>query len=122
MPSAACCVHSQPTRKVQLTASDSVCHEPRDPDLSLAFDPGRMYIYKRSMGMACTAAVRQADDVSIVDLAGRLTLGDGSWKLRDIVRDLIRRGERRILLNLHDITFIDSAGLGELVGSYANMV
>ena len=44
--------------------------------------------------MACTAAVRQADDVSIVDLAGRLTLGDGSCKLRDIVRDLIRRGER----------------------------
>jgi len=72
--------------------------------------------------MACTAAVRQTDDVSIVDLAGRLTLGDGSWKLRDTVRDLIQRGERRILLNLRDITFIDSAGLGELVGSYANMV
>ena len=72
--------------------------------------------------MACTAAVRQAVDVSIVDLAGRLTLGDGSCKLRDIVRDLIRRGERRILLNLREITFIDTAGLGELVGSYANMV
>ena len=72
--------------------------------------------------MACTAAVRQAVDVSIVDLSGRLTLGDGSCKLRDIVRDLIRRGERRIILNLREITFIDSAGLGELVGSYANMV
>ena len=43
--------------------------------LSLAFDPRRMYtIHKRSTGMACTAAVRQTDDVSIVDLAGRLTL------------------------------------------------
>ena len=72
--------------------------------------------------MACTASVRQSDDVSIVDLAGRLTLGDGSCTLRDTVRDLIRRGERRILLNLRDVTFIDSAGLGEMVGSYATLV
>ncbi len=72
--------------------------------------------------MSCTAAVRQSDDVTIVDLGGRVTLGDGSCRLRDTVRDLIRRGDRQILLNLQDVTYIDSAGLGELVSSYAAMV
>ena len=71
--------------------------------------------------MSCTATVRQADDVTIVDLGGRVTLGDASCTLRKTVRDLIQRGERRILLNLKDVTYIDSAGLGELVGSYATM-
>jgi anti-sigma B factor antagonist len=71
--------------------------------------------------MACTSAIRQSDDVTIVDLSGRLTLGDASCMLRDLVRDLIQRGERRILLNLQGVSYIDSAGLGELVGSYATM-
>src|SRR5207248_10334406 len=74
------------------------------------------------LAMACTAAVRQADDVAIVDLSGRITLGDAACTLRDTVRELIQRGERRILLNLRDVTYIDSAGLGELVGTYATMV
>jgi anti-sigma B factor antagonist len=72
--------------------------------------------------MSCTAAVRQSEDVTIVDLGGRVTLGDGSCKLRETVRELIRRGDRQILLNLKEVTYIDSAGLGELVGSYATMV
>src|SRR5437868_6630837 len=72
--------------------------------------------------MACTAAVRQADEIAIVDLGGRITLGDAACTLRDTVRELIQRGERRILLNLREVTYIDSAGLGELVGTYATMV
>src|SRR5262245_26267934 len=72
--------------------------------------------------MSCTATVRQSDDVVIVDLAGRLTLGEGASKVRETIRQLIQGGERRILLNLHDVSYIDSAGLGELVGSYAAMV
>jgi len=71
--------------------------------------------------MACTATVRQADDVTIVDLSGRITLGDASCTLRKMMRDLIQQGERRILLNLKDVSYIDSAGLGELVGCYATM-
>ncbi len=71
--------------------------------------------------MSCTVALRQSDDVTIVDLAGRLTLGDASCTLRDTVRDLIQRGERKILLTLQAVAYIDSAGLGELVGSYATM-
>jgi anti-sigma B factor antagonist len=72
--------------------------------------------------MACTATVRQCNDVTVVDLRGRVTLGDGSCRLRDTLRDLIQRGDRQILLNLQDVTYMDSAGLGELVGCYATMV
>jgi anti-sigma B factor antagonist len=71
--------------------------------------------------MSCTAAVRQADGVTIVDLAGRITLGDSACTLRDTVRELIQRGEQRVLLNMKDVTYMDSAGLGELVGAYATM-
>jgi anti-sigma B factor antagonist len=71
--------------------------------------------------MACTATVRQADGVSIVDLSGRVTLGEGADTVRDTVRSLIRSGEMRILLNLKNVTYIDSAGLGEVVGSYATI-
>jgi anti-sigma B factor antagonist len=71
--------------------------------------------------MACTATVRQVGEVTIVDLCGRMTLGDGAGTVRDTVKDLIHRGVMRILLNLKDVTYIDSAGLGELVGSYATM-
>lgn len=71
--------------------------------------------------MACTATVRQAEGVTIVDLSGRVTLGEGADRVRDTVRNLILGGETRILVNLKDVTYIDSAGLGELVGSYATL-
>jgi anti-sigma B factor antagonist len=54
----------------------------------------------------------------IVDLSGRITLGEASGKLRDTVRDLLAKGNKKILLNLGDVTYIDSSGLGELVSSY----
>jgi len=54
----------------------------------------------------------------IVDLSGRITLGEASGKLRDTVRDLLSKGNKKILLNLGDVTYIDSSGLGELVSSY----
>ena len=71
--------------------------------------------------MACKATIRKAGDVTVMDLSGRITLGDGSGTVRDTVKDQIARGCRQILLNLKDVTYIDSAGLGELVGSYATM-
>jgi len=71
--------------------------------------------------MACKATVRQVGDVVVIDLSGRITLGDGSGTVRDTVKDLIVKGRRQILLNLKDVSYIDSAGLGELVGSYASM-
>jgi anti-sigma B factor antagonist len=65
--------------------------------------------------------VRQAGDVSIVDLAGRITLGEGSGLVRSTIKDLVNSGRKNILLNLKDVTYIDSAGLGEMVGSYASV-
>ena len=71
--------------------------------------------------MACKATVRQVGDVTVIDLSGRITLGDGSGTVRETVKGLIAKGHRRIVLNLGDVSYIDSAGLGELVGSYATM-
>ena len=71
--------------------------------------------------MAFKASVRHTGDVAIVDLAGRLTLGEGCGTLRDTIKDLIAKGDRKILVNLKDVSYIDSSGLGELVGSYASV-
>jgi anti-sigma B factor antagonist len=58
------------------------------------------------------------DGVSVLDLSGRITLGEGSVQLRDAIRDLIGKGQKNILLNLGDVSYIDSSGLGELVSAY----
>jgi anti-sigma B factor antagonist len=71
--------------------------------------------------MSTRATVRQTGDVSIVDLAGRITLGEGSGLVRSTIKDLVNAGHKNILLNLKDVTYIDSAGLGEMVGSYATV-
>jgi anti-sigma B factor antagonist len=62
--------------------------------------------------------MREVSGVMVVDLSGRITLGEASGKLRDTVRDLLSKGNKKILLNLGDVTYIDSSGLGELVSSY----
>ncbi len=59
--------------------------------------------------------VRQAKDVMILDLKGRLTAGLGDQILREAVDELLAEGRRRILLNLSEVSFVDSAGVGELV-------
>jgi anti-sigma B factor antagonist len=63
-------------------------------------------------------STRQIDGVTILDLSGRITLGEGSVQLRDAVRDLLANGSKRILLNLGDVNYIDSSGIGELVSAY----
>ncbi len=67
------------------------------------------------------SSTRQVDGVTIVDLSGRITLGEGSTMLRDIVRDLIAKGQKKILLNLGDVTYIDSSGIGELVSAFTTV-
>jgi anti-sigma B factor antagonist len=64
---------------------------------------------------------RQVDGVVIVDLSGRITLGEGSTVLRDTVRDLLSKGQKKILLNLAEVTYIDSSGIGELVSAYTSV-
>ena len=61
---------------------------------------------------------RQVDGVTILDLSGRITLGEGSVQLRDAVRELLAKGQKHILLNLGDVNYIDSSGIGELVSAY----
>ena len=68
--------------------------------------------------MALTIASREVDGVAVLDLSGRITLGEGSVQLRDAIRDLISKGQKNILLNLGDVNDIDSSGLGELVSAY----
>ena len=68
--------------------------------------------------MALSIASREIDGVTVLDLSGRITLGEGSVQLRDAVRDLIAKGQKNILLNLGDVNYIDSSGLGELVSAY----
>jgi anti-sigma B factor antagonist len=64
------------------------------------------------------ASSRQVDGVTIVDMSGRITLGEGSVVLRDTIRDLIAKGNKKVLLNLADVTYIDSSGIGELVSAF----
>lgn len=68
--------------------------------------------------MALTIVSREVDGVSILDLKGRITLGEGSVQIRDAVYDLIGKGQKSILLNLGDVNYIDSSGLGELVSAF----
>jgi anti-sigma B factor antagonist len=67
------------------------------------------------------STTRQVDGVTIVDLSGRITLGEGSTMLRDIVREMIAKGNKKILLNLGDVTYIDSSGIGELVSAFTTV-
>jgi len=64
------------------------------------------------------ATNRQVEGVAVVDMSGRITLGEGSVVLRDTIRDLIGKGSKKILLNLGDVTYIDSSGIGELVSAF----
>jgi len=64
---------------------------------------------------------RQIDGVAVVDVSGRITLGEGSSSVRDSLRELIGKGEKKILLNLSDVSYIDSSGIGELVSAYTTI-
>src|SRR6201988_1379891 len=67
------------------------------------------------------ASTRQVDGVTIVDLSGRITLGEGSVVLRDTIKDLLSKGQKKILLNLGDVSYIDSSGIGELVAAFTSV-
>ena len=71
--------------------------------------------------MTMKATSRRVDGVTILDLSGRITLGEGSVVLRDQIRDLLSKSEKKILLNLGDVTYIDSSGIGELVSAFTTV-
>ena len=71
--------------------------------------------------MTMKVGTRQVDGVTIVDASGRITLGEGSVILRDTVRDLLSKGNKKIVLNLAEVPYVDSAGLGEVVRTYTTV-
>ena len=71
--------------------------------------------------MTMKASSRQVNSVTIVDMSGRITLGEGSVVLRDTIRDLLSKGDKKILLNLGNVTYIDSSGIGELVSAFTSV-
>jgi len=64
---------------------------------------------------------RRIGDVLVVDVSGKITLGEGDQVLKDKMRSLVQQGHTKVLLNLGDVSYVDSAGLGEIVQSYATV-
>jgi anti-sigma B factor antagonist len=71
--------------------------------------------------MSAKLHTRQVDGVTVVDVAGTITLGDGSSQLRNTLQELTEKGDKKILLNLSDVTYIDSSGIGELVAGFTSL-
>ena len=66
-------------------------------------------------------STRQVDGVTIVDLSGRITLGEASVVVRDVINDLMGKGNKKVLLNLGEVDYIDSSGVGELVSCFTTV-
>jgi anti-sigma B factor antagonist len=64
---------------------------------------------------------RQVGDVTVVDVAGRITLGEGSSALRELIREMVGKGQKKVLLNLGEVSYIDSSGIGELVSGFTTV-
>lgn len=64
---------------------------------------------------------RQVGDVNVIEVVGRITIGEGSSTLQKVVRDLLDRKQMKILLNLAEVPYIDSSGIGELVSAYSTV-
>ena len=71
--------------------------------------------------MSLEMKIHHVGDVLVLQPSGRLTLGEASNSLHDIVRTLVQRGERKILFDMADVSYIDSSGLGELVSAYTSV-
>ena len=66
--------------------------------------------------------IRTIGDAKILDFSGKITLGEGTMSIRNMVLDLLKGGSKKIILNLADINYIDSSGIGELVSTYTTVV
>jgi anti-sigma B factor antagonist len=66
-------------------------------------------------------STRQVGDVTVIDAAGRITLGEGASTFRDTIRDLAAKGNQKLLLNLGEVSYIDSSGIGELVSGFTTV-
>ncbi len=68
-----------------------------------------------------TIDTRSVNGVTVLDLHGKVTIGEGSREVRETIRELLENGNKNILMNLGDVSYVDSAGIGELVSSYTTV-
>jgi len=71
--------------------------------------------------MSLKITMRETADATILDMSGRVTLGEGLGDLRDSIREALSGTRKNIVLNLGEVSYIDSSGLGQLIGSYASV-
>lgn len=71
--------------------------------------------------MSVKISKREVSGITVVDLSGRLTLGDASAQLRGTLQELLQQGQKKIVLNLSQVGYIDSSGLGELVSGFTTV-
>jgi anti-sigma B factor antagonist len=71
--------------------------------------------------MSLKINIRETPEAAILDISGRVTLGDGLGELRDSIKEALAGDQKNILLNLAEVGYIDSSGLGQLIGSYASI-
>jgi anti-sigma B factor antagonist len=76
---------------------------------------------KEEWTVSMKSTLRQVDSVTVVDLSGRITLGEGCTQLRELIREQLGKGTKFVLLNLADVTYIDSSGIGELVSAFTTV-
>lgn len=77
-----------------------------------------LWVARIGKTMALNTKTREIGNVTVVDLNGKITLGENTGILRDELRSLLSQGKKQIVLNMADVSYVDSAGLGELVGAY----
>ena len=71
--------------------------------------------------MSVKLTTRQVGDVTVIDAVGRITLGEGASTFRDTIRDLASAGHKKMLLNLGEVSYIDSSGIGEMVSGFTTV-
>ncbi len=71
--------------------------------------------------MSVKLTTRQVGDVTVVDAEGRITLGEGASAFRDLIRDLVSKSNKKVLVNLAEVSYIDSSGIGELVSGFTTV-
>ena len=76
---------------------------------------------KEESTVSMKVTLRQVDGITVVDMSGRITLGEGCTQLRELVREQLGKGTKHLLLNLADVTYIDSSGIGELVSGFTTV-
>lgn len=70
--------------------------------------------------MSMKAVTRQVGDVTVIECSGQIKLGEGSSTLRDTVKDLLSKGNKKLLIDLGEISYIDSSGIGELISAFTS--